>query len=230
MNNNEDYDIIDENDELEEFNEKEIKQISEPEPWYKGPAKIILALFLVLIIVLMTFPYYSIKMDPEPKYIPTIDEVIPSDFNVTHINSSDYYVNVKPADPLTKQVSTKISTISCDGNMICQAKSLFYFARNNLEYVAEKDDYIMSFSETLYTRGGDCDDHAVFLANLLQASGFNTRFVFVPNHVFLQVWLPDAAKKYKVSDDWVYLDPTCSDCSFGELVQQSLNADKKFIE
>jgi len=79
-------------------------------------------------------------------------------------------------------------------------------------------------------KGDDCDGHAVLLANLLQAVGLNTRFVFVPNHVLLQVWLPDAAKRYKVSDDWIYLDPTCQSCSFGELPQQYVDSEKRFSE
>ena len=39
------------------------------EPWYKGPIKYIIMLFLVLIIILWIVPDYSIKLDPEPKTI-----------------------------------------------------------------------------------------------------------------------------------------------------------------
>jgi len=34
--------------------------------------KIIIALFLLLIVVLWALPYYSIKLDPSPNYIPSI--------------------------------------------------------------------------------------------------------------------------------------------------------------
>ena len=43
----------------------------EPELWYKGPIKWILAVFLVLILVLMIVPRYAVKLDPEPRNIPS---------------------------------------------------------------------------------------------------------------------------------------------------------------
>ena len=42
------------------------------EPWYKGPLKYILALFLILLLLLTIIPHYAIKLDPEPQHIPII--------------------------------------------------------------------------------------------------------------------------------------------------------------
>ena len=47
------------------------------EPWYKGPISFIMGLFLLLLIVVWFIPGQAIKVDPEPKVIPTIEEVLP---------------------------------------------------------------------------------------------------------------------------------------------------------
>ena len=52
-----------------------IMKEDEEEPVWRGPIKLILAAFLILLISVMVIPYYSVKMDPSPKYIPTIEEV-----------------------------------------------------------------------------------------------------------------------------------------------------------
>ena len=52
----------------------------EQEPWYKGPIRYIIMVFLLLLIVLWYFPKVSIKLDPYPGRIPTIEEVLPLDF------------------------------------------------------------------------------------------------------------------------------------------------------
>ena len=62
--------------------EEKHEEFIEPEPWWRGPLKWIMAMFLLLLMVLWLIPSYSVKIDPEPNYIPTIDEVVPSDFSL----------------------------------------------------------------------------------------------------------------------------------------------------
>ena len=77
--------------------------------------------------------------------------------------------------------------------------------------------------------GGDCDDNSVLLANLLQSIGINTRFTFVPRHVYVEAYLPDAIWRHKKEGDWVVLDSTCEYCEFGDISIQSLNQEKTYI-
>ena len=72
----------------------------------------------------------------------------------------------------------------------------------------------------LVTRGGDCDDHAVLLANLMRSIGIYTDFVHVPRHVYIRIYLPEAPKKYLDEEGWIELDPTCKHCEFGEIPRQ----------
>jgi len=216
---------------MEEENVEEIIE-EEKEPWYKGPIKYIIVLFLLLLIVIWYFPVESIKLDPEPSRIPTIEEVLPPDFKLENETieikqNSDFYSYIKPYDPTIKQIANKIATISCDGNQLCQAKAVYYFVRDNIEYVADPlgFEYVESPKEALDIKSSDCEGGAILLASLLGAIGLDYELVFIPSHVFLRIKLDKALKRYKIGD-WVYLDWTCKGCKFGEVPLE----DKRYID
>lgn len=207
------------------------ESIEEKETWYKGPIKYIIMLFLLLLIILWYFPKESIKLDPEPLRIPTIEEVLPTDFKLSNEtiqikNKNDFYKYIKPNDPIIKQIADKIATISCDGNQICQAKAIYYFVRGNIEYVADPLglEYVEDPKEVLSTKAADCESGTLLLASLMGAIGINYELVFIPNHVFLKIKLDNALKKYKINN-LIYLDWTCKTCNFGELPLE----DKRYI-
>ncbi|MBW2977831.1 transglutaminase-like domain-containing protein [Candidatus Woesearchaeota archaeon] len=206
----------------------------EPEPWYKGPIKYIMGIFLVLLIVLMVVPRYAVKLDPSPNRIPELGEVLP--LNITILNNSvssrqDFLKLVQPNDPVIKQVADKVASIACDGQKVCQAKAIYHFVRDNFDYVSDPNryEYVKSARESLVSGGGDCDDSSVLLANLMEAIGIKSRFVFIPGHVYVQIWLPKAMNRYKTEDDWITVDAVCKTCDFGELIIQNLGKEKSYL-
>lgn len=215
---------------MEEIKEEtEIEQ--EPEPWYKGPIKIILSLFLILIIVFWYIPNYAVKLDPHPSRIPSIVEVLPNNIQLENktvqINNRDDYLKlINPSDPIIKQTADKIAAISCEGKRICQAKAVYYFVRDNFDYISDpvNREYVEDPKEVLVKGGADCESGTILLANLLESIGIVTEMVFIPQHAFLRIKLPEASKRYKI-DDWVYLDWTCDNCEFGEIPLKN----KKYI-
>lgn len=206
-----------------------------PEPWWKGPIKYIILLFLLLIIILWILPSYSVKLDPEPVRIAALEEVLPPNIvlgNRTELNTKvDFIKLIEPSDHVIKHVADKIAVISCEGNRICQAKAIYYFVRDNFEYISDPNayEYVKSARESLVHGGGDCDDASVLLANLEEAIGIKTRFVFIQGHVYIQAYLPEALKKYKTEDGWVDLDATCKTCGFGEIPYQNIGKKATFI-
>ena len=196
--------------------------IEEDEPWWKGPIKYILTIFLLLIIVTWTFALYGGKINPEPARIPAINEVLPyvelMDSTIKVSNRNDYYKLINPSDPIIKQTADRIAALACDGNRICQAKSVYYFVRDNYDYVSDpvREEYVKDSKEFLSVGSGDCEDGTIALANLLEAIGVSTEFVFISSHVLLRIRLPEASKRYKING-YVYLDWTCKSCKFGEL-------------
>lgn len=186
----------------------------------KGPLKIIIGLLIMFIVVLMVLPYYSVRLDPEPKNIPSPSEVIPDDLVVPGAStdrSRTAFNIAKKSNPTIKQIADKVATISCEGNKICYAKALYYFVRDNLEYIGDPpDEYIKPPEETLITFSGDCDDASVLLAALLESIHIQTEYKFIPNHVYIEAYIPEIQRSYQ-KDGWVSLDPTCSNCDFGNL-------------
>lgn len=215
----------------------EPEEIEEELEKKKSPLKYILAAILVFILVLMIIPYYGIKLDPRPSYIPTIKEVLPKNIiieNQTHkVNSlSDFKKFVTPNDPIIREIAVKIATSSCKKSKVCQAKAIYYFIRDNIKYVSDphKFEYAETAKEVLITSGSDCDGHAILLASLEESIGIKSRFVFVSQHVYIQIYLPEALKSYKSEDDWISLDATCKSCNFGEIPYQHLKKGKTYLE
>ncbi len=198
----------------------------------KGPLNFIMAAFLIVIIAMWAIPAYSIKLDPSPKQIPTIADVVPENLTYTSITTTtlpDHMI----IDSEIKGVADRIATRACTNapdSKICYAKAEFYFVRDNFQYVSDPShqEYIKTAHESLVNQGGDCDDASVLLATLLESIGIDTRFVFVPEHVYIEAWLPEALKKYKSQDDYVPLDATCKDCDFGSTALSYANAEKSY--
>ena len=150
--------------------------------------------------------------------------------NTTFVTRNEFLSLLNPNDPLIKQTATKIATYSCNGNKVCYAKAIFYFVRDNFDYVSDpRTEYVESAREVLATGGSDCDGIAVLLANLEQAIGIETRFVFITGHVYVQIKLDDAMKKYKIEDSWINLDATCDYCGFGEIPYKNIESKKSYV-
>ena len=201
----------------------------------RSPFVYIIALFMVLLLILWIVPYYSVRLDPEPKNIPSKESILPANItvgerNTTLITRNEFLSLLNPNDQLIKQTASKVASQSCSSEKICQAKAIFYFVRDNFDYVSDpRTEYVESAREVLATGGSDCDGMAVLLANLEQAIGIETRFVFIPNHVYVQIKLDEAMKKYKTDDGWINLDATCSYCEFGEIPYQNIESKKSYV-
>ena len=148
------------------------------------------------------------------------------------VNRNDYPSLIDREDSVVKLVADRIISLSgCPpDNKVCDTKALFYFVRDRFNYVSDPTtfDFVKTARESLYARVGDCDDASVLLANFLQDVGVPTRFVFIPGHVYVQAFLPDALKRYQ-SNGWVNLDATCQYCNFGSLPYTALEKEKIYI-
>ncbi len=206
----------------------EEEQIEEQEERKKSPIWILAGVFILLMFVLSIIPFWAIRADPSPSYIPTLSEVVPDDLTYNVIVSDDFrhYIIL---DPEIKTIADNIVVKACNsGETVCHAKALFYFVRDEFEYVSDptKFELIKTPKQSLVNQGGDCDDASVLLATMLESIGISTRLVFVPGHVYVEAWIPTAPNRYKSDDSWVPMDGTCSSCEFGE-IHWSYSDDQK---
>jgi transglutaminase-like putative cysteine protease len=189
----------------------------------RQPIYMILTILVALLVVIMVVPRYSITIDPRPGEIPSIQEVVPENIeteniNNTIINKEQFRNFYTPNDPIVKQTADRIASYSCKESSVCYAKAIFYFVRDRFNYIPDPDayEYVKDARTMLISNGGDCDDASLLLANLLGAIGIKPRLVFIPGHVYVQIYLPEAKDKYK-TDGWINLDATCDFCDFGEI-------------
>ncbi|MBU2561130.1 MAG: transglutaminase-like domain-containing protein [Nanoarchaeota archaeon] len=214
------------------------EKIKKRENGRPNPFAYLLVLVLLLLIIMMVVPYYGIKIDPVPKDVPTLAEVMPYGISILANDTAgipggsraDFLRLIMPSHQSVRNMAARIATASCRESDVCYAKAIFYFVRDNLHYVGDPpNNYLESPFETLYSGGADCDGLAILLANLEMAVGIPIRFAFIPDHVYVQVKIDDAPKKYKEEDGWISLDPTCNDCEFGEVPYSTLNKRKEFL-
>ncbi len=215
-----------------------IGKIKIPEEKKHNPFAYLLVLILLLLIIMMAVPYYGIKIDPTPKNIPTRADVIhfssavkindtPS---IIEGSKADYNKVIVPSHFAIRNTAVNIATSDCKSSEICYSKALFFFVRDNFEYIGDPpNEYLDSPFETLRAGASDCDGLAILLANLELAIGTPTRLAFIPNHVYVQVKIDDAPNKYKEDDGWISLDPTCKACDFGEVPYSTQNKRKEFL-
>jgi len=199
-------------------------------PWYKGPLKIIMGLFLLLLIVMWLIPYQGIKQNPEPNYLPTLEELNMAELDIPAIDSDKITVYVQTTSEI-KQIADKIVTLSCaKTHKVCNAKAVFYFVQKNFNYLNDPlaFEYYKTPQESLQSNSGDCDDASILISSLLNSVGYQTRFVFVPGHVYVQVKIPESISSYKTEDDWINLDATCSNCEFGEFHHSYSKSQKSY--
>jgi len=201
------------------------------EPWYKGPAKIIIGIFLLLLVILWLVPFYGIKQNPEPNYLPILDDLNVPELTVPEITDQDIRSYVQTSQDI-KQIADKIVTLSCkETHKVCNTKAIFYFVQQNFNYLNDPlaFEYFKTPQESFNAQAGDCDDASILLSSLLQSVGFYTRFVFVPRHVYVQVKISEAKSSYKDDDGWISIDATCQSCKFGEISYTYSDAKKEYL-
>jgi len=169
----------------------------------------------------MIIPLYSITIDPTPKKILSKETFSYYTLNGTVIspkNLEQYRLLFNTSDPTIKTIAGTIISNACSKeNRVCDAKALYYFTRDNFEYISDpiSKEYVEEPKLFFSAGGGDCESGSVFLAALLESVGIDTQLVFTTNHALVRVWIPEASKRHKDTDDWIYLDWTCDSCEFG---------------
>ena len=105
-----------------------VEEAEEEERWYRGPFKIILGVFLALLLVMMIFPHYGIKLDPEPKRVLSISELDVDGLTVSNQTYSLYDLGfVDSGDVQIKHIANRIASAGCESSKVCQAKAMYYF-------------------------------------------------------------------------------------------------------
>lgn len=101
-----------------------------------------------------------------------------------------------------------VGGVSGHKNFAGEAATLCRWVQSNIRYVRDVNDVetIQTPLKTLDFRQGDCDDQSTLLSALLQAVGFQTRFLAiktVPGGPFVHV-----VTQAQIGSDWIPLETT----------------------
>jgi len=126
-------------------------------------------------------------------------------------------------NPFFRQLSTQIiNSFPCQHkNYDCYVYAIAKWVRENIKYIKDITGYetLQTPQNTLKIGGGDCDDHAILVATLLNAIGIKTTFKIVGKngkykHIYViattpkgKKWVVDTTEEnffYPVEDDEEY--------------------------
>lgn len=85
---------------------------------------------------------------------------------------------------------------------IYQVCSIFDRVSEQIEYVSDPPDaeYWQTPAETILAGGGDCDNHAILLAAMIEAIGGTSRVYLTDDHMFAGVFVGDVSGSDEVQD------------------------------
>jgi len=189
------------------------------------PLSVIIAIFLMFLIIIMIVPFYAVKLDPEPKPVPKLSLSITK---IPNRANSIWGINKFNLTQPVRDLSLRIISKACSSSKICYAKALYYYVRDNINYVSDpkRTEYVQSPEETLLG-GGDCEDKAILTASILYKLGYDVCLIRFEDHMAVGVHLdnyPYMGKVYFTDDTgkrYLYLETSNRGWKLGE-------ADEKY--
>jgi len=121
---------------------------------------------------------------------PVIDDI--DERYVTNLHMSKKVNDlVDPTDPKVREVAVQIAKEYPGTYNVYQLCALFDYVSNNIEYVSDPRgaEYWAKPSETLTSGAGDCEDHAILVASLIEAVGGTTRLYATEDHMFAAAYI-----------------------------------------
>ena len=100
---------------------------------------------------------------------------------------------VNSRNPEVREKALEIASQYSGEYNVYQLCALFDWVRDEIGYVSDPGgiDYWSPPDETLVSKAGDCEDHAILLASMIEAIGGATRVILIENHAFASVYIGD---------------------------------------
>lgn len=114
--------------------------------------------------------------------------------------------------------------------------NIIYFVQNDIEYLNDPDDrdYAKYPYETLYDRGGDCEDKAILMCSLLYNAGYDVCLIVFSDHVAVGVAMTnDIENGYYYTGDngtkYYYLETTSYGWEPGEMPDDYIDQPARLL-
>ena len=110
------------------------------------------------------------------------------------------------AEPIIRKLAIEITKHCKKRDYLCEVYSIYDFVINNIRYIHDIEgvDTYQSPIRTIELQAGDCDDHTILIASLLQSIGYPVVIKIISqdgetyNHIYPIALTPDLKKMYIV--------------------------------
>jgi hypothetical protein len=158
------------------------------------------------------------------------------------IDGMDYagYIEDKTDDAFIKSLADTMCKNGADKGYdeLEQVELLVSFVQS-LDYIEDVDEdgnaveYPKYPIETLYYKGGDCEDTSILLASLLRARGYQTALIKLPEHIAVGVKGTSdgmTGSYYELNGDrYYYIETTNKNWAVGEIPEEYKGQDAELI-
>lgn len=140
-----------------------------------------------------------------------------------YISGYSYYVTQEADDEYMKALANVfVNTAKDEGYSEWDVINLAVSFVQGLEYVSDKigtgyDEYPKFPLETLYDKGGDCEDTSILLASLLRELGYGTVLVMTDDHMGVGIKTDEQANFQYLGMNFYYIETTYPGWDIGEL-------------
>jgi len=109
---------------------------------------------------------------------------------------------VDPKGPGVRERALQIASQYSGEYNVYQLCALFDWVRDEIGYVSDPQgiDYWSPPDETLVAKAGDCEDHTILLASMIEAIGGAVRIILTENHAFASLYIGDKTHASKVME------------------------------
>ena len=124
----------------------------------------------------------------------------------SHDAAKPYLSKIEPENMELRKLAATITSGCPSGDVECQITAIYRYLVENYSYYSDPRyrELIQSPQDTIYLRGGDCEDLTILLISLLENIGIKTYFVMTEDHAYALACgvSPDRLMKY-IRDDMI---------------------------
>jgi hypothetical protein len=113
---------------------------------------------------------------------------------------NDICEKIQSNNPQVRNQAVSIASMSSGAWNTGQLVDLYLWMKNNIACVSgsQKAQYVASASETLAVKGGNCEDHAILVASIIQSIGGEARIMLAPEckHAYTIVFMTPSEEDF----------------------------------
>jgi hypothetical protein len=158
------------------------------------------------------------------KVVPTREDILPERYNFNNLENAQSKQQMDKVFlyryPVVKEMADKMTSFYCNDPLddYCKVRAISTYIKANIRllYWETNMQYDNPIS-TIIKEEGDFDALNIAFANLVKASGLETKLVLVDRRSFVLVKVSNPPENAPLEDGWMHIDASCKTCLIGSI-------------